>query len=440
MAALSGFLTGIARMVKRSVGYDAAAYAPARWRDGDPRWQTWNATGSLPKSVIDRSRHAYANDGYFRNGCDAIATALAGSGWGFAPKQAGLLDGWNRYVPNVVWGGGSFDALTVAIARDMVVSGEGLVVIQPDGTLHQLSRDVIDSAFSADPGNGRVIRDGVEFQDGREVAIHIRLDGATVPERIEKPRYMRVYRQDFPGQVRGVPWGASVLIAADTLGETEHALATGVKVAAMFAGIATDENQTGADFPFDGASSGNVLESGLEPGTLKVLPSGWRVTFATPQQAQQSAEFLRHQLHRLASGLGVPTHLLSNNLADANYSSLRAGMVEFSARTEAQQFGILVPLFLKPAWESFVTRQYLAGEIDDLDAAIACEFIPPARAWIDPQKDAAATAEMLKLGLTSRRRAVAELGWDVTRLDQEISEDRIREAALGLNFTETANA
>lgn len=435
-----GLLTPFARWLKRSAGYDAAGSAPARWRDGDPRWLGWNNTGTVPASVIERSRHAYRNDGYYRNGCDALATALAGSGWGLAPKDAGLLPAWTSYAMNAVWGGGSFDGLTVAVMRDMVVSGEGLVAIQPDGTLHQLPRDVIDSAFSADPGNGRVIREGVEFQDGREVAIHVRLDGATVPERIEKPRYMRVYRQDFPGQVRGVPWGASVLVAADTLGETEHALATGVKVAAMFAGIATDENQAGGDFPFDGKSSGNLLESGLEPGTLKVLPSGWRVTFATPQQAQQSAEFLRHQLHRLASGLGVPTHLLSNNLSDANYSSLRAGMVEFNARTEAQQFGIVVPQFLKPAWEAFVTRQYLAGEIDNLDAALACEFIPPARPWIDPQKDAAATAEMLKLGLTSRRRAVAELGWDVARLDQEISEDRIREAALGLNFTETNDA
>lgn len=434
-----GLLSPLARWLKRSVGYDAAAYAPSRWRDGDSRWLNWNATGSVPASVIERSRNAYKNDGYFRNGCDALATALAGSGWGVAPKDASLLAAWTAYSADAVWGGGGFDGLTANVMRDMVVSGEGLVIVQPDGTLHQLPRDVIDSTFSADPGSGRVIREGVEFQEGREVAIHVRLDDAIVPERVERDRYMRVFRKDFPGQVRGVPWGASVLIAADTLGETEHALATGVKVAAMFAGIATDENNAGADFPFDGNASGNVLESGLEPGTLKILPSGWRVTFASPQQAQQSAEFLRHQLHRLASGLGVPTHLLSNNLGDANYGSLRAGMVEFNARTEAQQFSILVPQFLKPAWEHFVTRQYLAGDVTDLDAALACEFIPPARAWIDPQKDAAATAEMLKLGLTSRRRAVAELGWDVGRLDAEIAADRQREAALGLTFAETSN-
>jgi capsid protein len=57
--------------------------------------------------------------------------------------------------------------------------------------------------------------------------------------------------------------------------------------------------------------------------------------------------------------------------------------------------------------------------------------------WVDPLKDAEATATMIAGGLKSRRQAVAELGYDVEALDAEIAADRQREAAMGLSFTPT---
>lgn len=440
MAARPGILTRIASlfgMSTRSATYDAASLAWPRWRDD----RGWNAGGTVPASVIALSEQKYRNDGYFKNAVEARVTGLVGAGWGFVPANADLLDDWNAFAARGVWGGGSIDGLTIALVRAKEISGEGIAVLQPDGTWHPLPRTALPSDYSADLSDGRMIRENIEYVDGREVAVHFRLKDGVPLERIERGRYIRLYRQDFPGQVRGVPSGVSVLTATDTLADTENALVTGIKVAAMFAGIATDENNAGAAFPFDGtpSGSGNVLESGLEPGTLKILPAGWRVQFATPQQAQQSAEFLRHQLHRIASGFGVPTHLVSNNLSDANYSSLRAGMVEFNARLEAEQFATLVPQMLRPIWEAFALRQYLAGKADNLDAAMSCEFIAPARPWVDPAKDAAATAQMLKLGLTSRRRAAAELGWDVSRLDDEIAADRRREQSLGIDLSEKAD-
>lgn len=42
---------------------------------------------------------------------------------------------------------------------------------------------------------------------------------------------------------------------------------------------------------------------------------------------------------------------------------------------------------------------------------------------------------MLAMGLISRRQAVAQLGYDVAKVDAEIADDRQREAALGLSFS-----
>jgi capsid protein len=63
----------------------------------------------------------------------------------------------------------------------------------------------------------------------------------------------------------------------------------------------------------------------------------------------------------------------------------------------------------------------------------------PAKRWVDPAKDAAAEAEQIRLGLKSRRQAVAEQGWDIEALDAEIAADRARERDLGLDFSGGAN-
>jgi lambda family phage portal protein len=416
--------------IKRSVWPE---HGPRRWRDDRGWTNAWNQT--VPANLIVLSQRKHATDPYFRNGIEARVTALAGPGWKVVPKIAAMRTEWETFSATMMWGGGSFELAVMQAVRSKEVTGEGVMLHQPDGKWLTVSHDRLPRDYHVDLGPEHVIRENIEFRDGREIAAHFQLNDGEPLTRIESEDYIRCYRQEMPGQVRGIPSGASVLTATDTLADAEHALLEGIKVSAMFAGIATNANDMSAALPFDGEQRGGVLESGLEPGTLKILPFGWDVKFATPQQAQQSAEFLRHQLHRISAGLGVPTHLLSNDLNGANYSSLRAGMTEFNARIEAEQFAVIVPKLLRPLWDAFALRQYLAGKVDDLEAAKQCEFIAPARPWVDPEKDAKATEAMLRMGLTSRRRAIAELGWNVEDIDSEIARDQFRaqEPTTGLS-------
>jgi capsid protein len=123
----------------------------------------------------------------------------------------------------------------------------------------------------------------------------------------------------------------------------------------------------------------------------------------------------------------------------ANYSSLRAGLLPFRAKVEQYVYHTLVPQFLNPIFRRFVTDEYLAGRLDvpDLSAALKAEWLPPRPMQVDPAKDMAAARETLAMGLTSRRQAVAAMGWNVAELDREIAQDRSREAELGLSFTAT---
>lgn len=120
--------------------------------------------------------------------------------------------------------------------------------------------------------------------------------------------------------------------------------------------------------------------------------------------------YAKLQLRGIAAGLGAPEYLLTGDLSNANYSSLRAGLLEFRRRVEAVQFQIIVPQVLSPLWHRFVTSAVLAGELDapDFEASaadyFACEWIPPAQEWIDPEKDAKATGEMISAGLSPSAR------------------------------------
>jgi len=65
----------------------------------------------------------------------------------------------------------------------------------------------------------------------------------------------------------------------------------------------------------------------------------------------------------------------------------------------------------------------------------AYKFIGRGWAWVDPKKEVEAYGKALELGLTSRRRIVAEtLGEDVEDLDDEILEDNERTEGKGLVF------
>ncbi len=237
-------------------------------------------------------------------------------------------------------------------------------------------------------------------------------------------------------------WLAPVLLRLHELDQLTDALTVGAKVAAMHAGFVVDQHGSGPN-PFatgDGSGQGGALDLSLEPGTMRILPSGLDVKFSTPQQAQQTAEFVRHQLRSIAAGLGLPAHLISADLTEANYGSLRAGMIAFRQAVEAVQHGVIIPMFLQPVWERLVSLAVLRGDLDapgfedDPAPYFAVEWLPPRAPWLDPAKDAQAEATMIAAGLKSRRQAVAELGYDVEALDAEAAADRARERRLGLGF------
>lgn len=432
-----------------------------RWTGAsDSRFGSYGPeTLGAAEPIRRRARAAVANNPWVANGVSALVSNIVGAG--VMPTSQHPDPDLRKAVQRAFMGWTlrcdadsltDFFGLQAAVVRALIIDGESFIQLIPsaDGLrLRLIPAEMVDLAHTVELGGGARVIAGVEFDSvGNRVAYWIRpvdpiaaFETYAPPVRVDADNVLHLFRPLGPGQVRGVSWLAPVLIRAGELDQLEDALLVGVKVAAMHAGFLIDQNGTATGTPFEGVQVGSVLESGLEPGVLKVLPSGYDLKFSTPAQAQQSVEFARLQLRGVAAGLGVPEHLLTGDLSGANYSSLRAGLVEFRRRVEALQFHTLIPQVLRPVWERFVTLSVLSGNLDapDFESAVAdylsCDWIPPAQEWVDPAKDAEATSAMIAAGLMSRRQAVAAQGYSVEELDSEIASDREREAALGLSFS-----
>lgn len=436
--------------------FDAAG-GGRRW-EGTPTFGSHGAEALAAAPLIrSRARHAYANNPHASAAVEALATGLVGSG--ITPSSRHPDPAARKIIGEAFmqWSEkADADSVTdafglqAAVATALVVDGEAFAHLYFDErglVVRLVPAEFVDEGLSREIGGGARIVSGVEFSSGgSRTAYWVRpadptdvFATAQEPLRIPAEQMLHIYRPLGAGQVRGITWLAPVLLKLAEIDQLSDALLVGTKTAAMFAGFLKDVNGTAGENPFEGSQSGSILETGLEPGTLKYLPAGFDISFATPQQAQQTNDFMAAELRAVASGLGMPAHLVSGDLRDANYSSLRASMVAFRQRLERIQNHILIPQFVRPVFERAITAAVLSGRIQaaDFEQArgewMSAEFYPPRQPWVDPQKDAVAVREMLAAKLMSRRQAVAELGWNVEAVDEEIAADRAREDTLGLN-------
>ena len=389
------------------------------------------AAGSTLRS---RSRHLVQNNSLIANGVRNLATAMTGAGIMPTPMhpdaetRAALMTAWRAWSDEADADGRTdLSGIEAQVARALIVDGEALLqVIRTDEgpRIRHIPVELLGETMCR-PTEGGYIFSGVEFNaTGQRIAYHIfpaRADHFQTyaqPIRVPADEILHIFEPLAAGQVRGIPWMASIILPASELDQMTDALLVGAKVAAMMAGFIINSNDTGGGDPFDGQDMPS-----LEPGTLQRLPGGTDIKFSTPQQAQQTGEFVKAQIRSLAAGLGIPAHWLDCDLSGANYSSLRAGLLPVRARLEQVQYLTLVPQMLNPIWREFVEHTAITGDFpgyeNDPQAALAVEWLPPVFMQVDPMKQVQADIAELEAGLTSRRKLVASRGWSIEDLDAE---------------------
>src|SRR5690606_21693434 len=115
-----------------------------------------------------------------------------------------------------------------------------------------------------------------------------RIRTGLVSKRIPAEDVLHLYRIDRPGQVRGVPWFAPVLVRLKDLDDFDDATLMRNKVAACFAAFLRD-----SDAPSSPSDAKSTFSAYVEPASVEVLPPGRDITFSSPPGAPGHGEYTR---------------------------------------------------------------------------------------------------------------------------------------------------
>ena len=323
-----------------------AAGGGRRWAD-DRRLTSAGAIHADAATINARAAHFALNTPMGRRIVESLVGNLVGDGIKSRSQHPDKTIAATLNANFALWidradaeGRGDFFALQQAAINDLVVFGEAFSIILPaleDGAPQlrrchpeQLARDVTRLT-----GDGGAIVQGVEFDRmGRIIAYHVRrhapgdpLSGmALMPIRLPASDVLHTFRPIYPGQVRGLSWLAPVLLTANDHDRLVDAMLQRAKVAALHAGFVRDAQSTGA---YSGEQSGGELTASLEPGALITLPPGKDIEFPDVPNQDGAMELVKDAMRRIAAGVGLTYEMLTGDYSQVNYSSARAGMLEF---------------------------------------------------------------------------------------------------------------
>jgi lambda family phage portal protein len=129
--------------------------------------------------------------------------------------------------------------------------------------------------------------------------------------------------------------------------------------------------------------------------------------------------------------VGLTYELLTGDLSQVNYSSIRAGLIEFRRRMEALQWQLLVPGLCQPVWRRFVEAAQAAGQLPQ-DTEIIADWTAPRFEAVDPLKDIQADVLAVRAGVMTLKEAIARQGYEPAQVLREIAETNAELDALGL--------
>lgn len=404
-------------------------------------------------TLQNRSRDAARNNPYAANILDVLTANAVGTG--IKPQslsaQKEAIDAlWMAWTDEADGEGQhDFYGLQSLILRSVIESGECFVrfKINRKNKTVPLQLQVLESEFLENtttwlPNENRIVG-GVELDSqGRRIAYHLHKhypgdEGFEAQEtvRILAKDVLHIFKPLRPGQVRGEPWLARVLLKLHELDQYDDAELVRKKTSAMFAGFITRLDPELSMMGEGDANDQGQAFAGLEPGTMQFLEPGKDVKFSSPSDVGANYEpFMRQQLRSIAVGMGITYEQLTGDLSSVNYSSMRAGLVEFRRRIGMIQHHLMVYQLCRPVWNRWFELAQLTNHLP-FEATPEVKWIPQGFEWVDPLKDLKSQILAIQSGLKSRAEVVSELGYDVEEIDQEIAADRDREQKLGLNFS-----
>lgn len=428
-------------------GYDAAKVG--RRTDG---WVAGHGSanveiGSALLRVRNRCRDVVRNNEYASRALDALVTNSVGDGViGKGPDQA-LWDDWCEYCD--ADGQLDFKGLIELAVRTRFESGEVIIRFRQrlpeDGykvplQIQVLEPDHLDQTKIGPLENGNYAIYGVEYNlIGQRVAywlypIHPGEVASFALQsfqsrRVPASEVLHYYRKRRPTQARGMPELAVALLRLRDLADYEQAELVRKKIEACFVAFVRTSDTSTRLGQAETGTNGNVQEK-VAPGIIKYVSNADGVDFGNPSSGSGYGEYTSTQLHAIAAGAGVMYSQMTGDLSKFNFSSYRAGLVEFRQMIKAEQWLALKPMVLQPIAMRFQADARLAGATKKPIARF--KWTMPRLQWVDPLKDVLGTKESIRGGMQSISEAIRERGDDPDEVFQEMFDEREKLKGFGI--------
>lgn len=258
----------------------------------------------------------------------------------------------------------------------------------------------------------------------REHPAEYMLNSTGLPNFVPRADFCHLYRPMRAGQIRGVPLLAPVIMGTRDYADLMDAMVVKSRMEACYGVIINSsdpvKNLAGAKTRDDDAAN-RKIES-MAPGMIYRAGLGETVTAFNPSGSGQFEPVALSALMGIASGGMITYDQLTGDLRQANYSSLRAGKIEFHRLVEQMQWNVVVPFLMNRITARFIETAILAGKLKDRRAPYKHSYVMPAKEPIDPLKDLKADILAVRSGRMSPQEFIGAWGRDWRKVVEETRE------------------
>lgn len=409
-----------------------------------------------------KARALRQNVPYIAAGLEALVDATIGTGVVVrstgreADRANALLAEWKQICD--ADGRLDYDGLVAAAYDAMEQDGEVLVRLRPrlaiDGLpvplqLQLLEVDWLDSSRNGSAGGNRIVN-GIEYDPlGRVAAYYLWAEhpgdvglvrlGGMQSKRVPAEFIIHLYRAQRPGQGRGFSRLAPVIVRTRDLQLYEDAELSRknleTRLGVVYSGDASLlANPAAVGEAADVAEarrSGDLGE--LSSGGVTELPAGGTLMSVEPKPAGGYTEYVRQQLHLIASGMGVTYEMMTGDVSETNFSSARVRLLDFRRAVQRMQWLTLKPRLLDPIHHAFIDAAIVSGKLRARDYAVEYSF--PKWDYVNPLQDVQADLAEISGGLASPSEKLRQRGYNPAAVFDEIAADFKRLEELGVMNT-----
>jgi lambda family phage portal protein len=410
---------------------------------------TGNPNDARPKRAVDRAAILQLVDEnpFARKALNALLNGLVAWGVTGAPQGSkALRTAWAEWIKVCDWyGRHDLYGLQELFVRSMLRDGEVFIVKRTVAVTSgiPLRMQLIDKGMLATHKAGENIERGIEYDaDRRPVAYHFvrARPGAawfsSETSRFPADEVVHLFHSEWIGQTEGVSIFESVLKRLSDIEEGIEAEVVKANISACMVGFryrppSQDGDDPNIGMPVESGREGPPVEE-FVPGMIETLDDGEQITFSNPPKTGGIGDLARIALLAASAGTGVTVEQMSGDVSQVNFSSFKAGHLEYRRHVGRIQFLTIIPIGLDRIWSWFLGTGIDFGMFPNRQVAI--KWTPPPFESIDRKGEVEADILEMQAGLESRPNLLNSRGFDASEMMEQISEHQKAVKKLGLAF------